>query len=54
VADSSAAIKIFTGTWQHDVDQANLLGHQPHVNIKVGTIAHHDSLLVAAQRAAHR
>jgi hypothetical protein len=37
VQSSSAAIKVFTGTWQHDVDQANLLSHQPHVNIKVKT-----------------
>jgi hypothetical protein len=39
VANSSANIKIFTGTWQHDVDQANLLGHQPHVKLKVCSAA---------------
>lgn len=35
VATSTASIKIFTGTWQHDIDQANLLADFKHVNIKV-------------------
>jgi hypothetical protein len=44
VAASSASITVFTGTWQHDVDQANLLGGQPHVNIKVGTGSNDEAL----------
>lgn len=32
---SSARIRVFTGTWQHDIDQANLLGRHNHVNVKV-------------------
>lgn len=35
VAASKAAITVFTGTWQHDVDQAELLKHHKHVRIKV-------------------
>ena len=35
VAQSSGAITVFTGTWQHDVDQAELLKHHAHVRIKV-------------------
>jgi hypothetical protein len=37
VAASKAAITVFTGTWQHDVDQAELLKHHKHVRIKVRT-----------------
>jgi hypothetical protein len=35
VAASKASITVLTGTWQHDVDQAQLLAHFPHVQIKV-------------------
>lgn len=35
VRGSTARIKVITGTWQHDVDQANLLGSQHHVVVKV-------------------
>lgn len=36
VAESKARISVFTGTWQHDVDQAQLLAHHTNVKIKVG------------------
>jgi hypothetical protein len=35
VAASKATITVFTGTWQHDVDQAQLITHHPHVQLKV-------------------
>lgn len=35
VGASSAAIQVLTGTWQHDVLQANLLSQHPHVAVKV-------------------
>lgn len=37
VARSTARITVFTGTWQHDVDQAQLLEHHPNVQIKVSS-----------------
>jgi len=37
VARSTARITVFTGTWQHDVDQAQLLEHHPDVQIKVSS-----------------
>lgn len=42
VASSKAAISVFTGTWQHDVDQAQLLAHHTHVQIKVCAQPHSD------------
>lgn len=42
VASSKAAISVFTGTWQHDVDQAQLLAHYAHVQIKVCAQLHSD------------
>lgn len=41
VAASPAKIKVLTGTWQHDIDQANLLGDYKHVNIKVRHTVNH-------------
>lgn len=35
VAQSTARIAVYTGTWQHDVDQAHLLEHHPQVQLKV-------------------
>lgn len=35
VAASKADITVFTGTWQHDVDQAQLITHHPNVQLKV-------------------
>lgn len=35
VAASKASITVLTGTWQHDVDQAQLLARHPHVQVKV-------------------
>lgn len=38
---SHARIKIFTGTWQHDLQQANLLGEYANVVIKVYGVDSH-------------
>jgi hypothetical protein len=35
VGASSAAIQVLTGTWQHDMLQANLLSQHAHVQTKV-------------------
>eukprot|EP00775_Hariotina_reticulata_P002502 gene2502-2806_t len=50
VAASPARIKVFTGTWEHDVDQANLLTHHPHVQIKVYSVDSHRLALNLAAR----
>eukprot|EP00878_Enallax_costatus_P005986 GHUV01006278.1.p2 GENE.GHUV01006278.1~~GHUV01006278.1.p2 ORF type:complete len:465 (+),score=146.42 GHUV01006278.1:1741-3135(+) len=51
VAASSAKIKVFTGTWQHDIDQANALQDYKHVDIKVyGVDSHRLALALARQR----
>lgn len=42
VSSSKAAISVFTGTWQHDVDQAQLLAHHAHVQFKVCAQLHSD------------
>ncbi|KAF8072363.1 PPOX1 [Scenedesmus sp. PABB004] len=34
LSGSTARVRVFTGTWQHDVDQANLLAHHPRLSIK--------------------
>lgn len=51
VRGSTARIKVITGTWQHDVDQANLLGSQHHVVVKVYSVeSHRLALALARQR----
>jgi hypothetical protein len=50
VSSSTASVRICTGSWQHDLDQANLLAHLPNVVVKPYQVDSHRLALVLAGR----
>ncbi len=48
--DTGAALRLFTGTWQHDIDQVNLLVKQPGVVVKVYSVGSHRLALALARQ----